>query len=384
MFQLARKYDFHPARAADGHWDPADNLQMSGPDPVSMADRSGNGRLLSYRSALGSATAAQLNGYAAVRFPRAANSFYSDAAGALLGAGVDQPFVVYGSFKLDDVVGQQTIFTFDSAATVTDYVSLVVSGSLFYVGEYAAVGGNTFAVISESIVPGEIYTYVVRRNSTGTVDVWLNGVQVDTALAFAGNNMAAMTRFNFGSRDLTGWPPDRTMNGIFSASGFRAGSVDSGWCEQVADWLHYRYGWSARWRLFITATTGAASTSLAKLEMRGAVGGADLCSGGVAGASSELSGSRVAGYAFNDNIFQFWESSTTDISGDGNAWLEYHFPAPREVVEVAMTADLTTSAGDRAPKDFALQYWDGAVWRTARSWVGETGWTSLETRVFAV
>jgi hypothetical protein len=113
---------------------------------------------------------------------------------------------------------------------------------------------------------------------------------------------------------------------------------------------------STKWRINCTATqSSTAWLSINEMEMRGSVGGADQCNGGTATASAQ-SGSAPVGNAFNNNTGSRYQSGTSTKP----IWVQYEFPSAVSVAEVAIFCGSATDG----PKNFTIQYWDGAAWVT--------------------
>lgn len=138
---------------------------------------------------------------------------------------------------------------------------------------------------------------------------------------------------------------------------------------------------SLYWRLYITATNNGlfnVRCTIAELEMRATVGGADQCNGGTASASRQ-SGSYPASQAFDNDDNTFWEAIELD---ETFVWLQYEFTSPVDVREISIKA--VSNRGSWAPKDFDLQYSDnGTDWNTVQSFTGEI-FTDGEQREFAI
>jgi hypothetical protein len=137
---------------------------------------------------------------------------------------------------------------------------------------------------------------------------------------------------------------------------------------------------STQWRLLFptgTSTTNAAVTNdvdVYECQMRATSGGANLCSGGTASASSEYSGSYLASKAFNGNSSDQWAST---VAGAVGSWLQYTFPSAVTVNEFTLTC---TSV--YAPTAVRLQYYDGSAWQTYIAADGPLTWGSPETKTF--
>jgi hypothetical protein len=135
------------------------------------------------------------------------------------------------------------------------------------------------------------------------------------------------------------------------------------------------------WRIRVIDTEDGSSARIAKLELRGSSGGADLTGSGTAFTAGTATG---ADNAFDNNAGTYW------YSGDGidvlPEILGYDFGSGDDetVVQVAITADNSTGGGDYAPEDFTIQYSDnGSSWTTAATVTGESPWSDGETRTFA-
>ena len=115
------------------------------------------------------------------------------------------------------------------------------------------------------------------------------------------------------------------------------------------------------WRLNTTAPASIGYTALGALEMRGSVGGADLCSGGTATASSTYGGQSPA-LAFDGNNSTYWESASHGAGG--SAWIQYQFASPVDVLEIAVLP--SASYPNEYPFTISLQWSDdGSSWTTA-------------------
>lgn len=116
--------------------------------------------------------------------------------------------------------------------------------------------------------------------------------------------------------------------------------------------------------------------NIAEIQMRGAVSGPDLLTGGTVTASSELA--DLAAYACDDNPATWWSSN---FSGSGH-WWRYQFAAPVDIEEVTLQA--VGIAPNRMPMWFSLEWSDdGTTWATKARIVQQNGWTGGEQRAFA-
>lgn len=136
-----------------------------------------------------------------------------------------------------------------------------------------------------------------------------------------------------------------------------------------------------RWRLYIETSESTDSAALGTLEFRATVGGATLCVGGTAFASSEFDGARSASQAFDTSAATVWSTVGNGLPGH----LGYILASASEVNEVSLVAraDFGTTFGT-TPKDFTIQSSDdGSSWTDEWSVSGQTGWSPGERRNFA-
>ena len=107
---------------------------------------------------------------------------------------------------------------------------------------------------------------------------------------------------------------------------------------------------SDRWRVNVSSkrsTSGVVGGQ--ELEMRGSIGGADLCTGGTASASSD-NGTNLPAHMFDDNTGTSWFASGTSVP----QWIEYDFPSDVTIEQIAWDP---SNAND-IPIGFTLEYWD--------------------------
>lgn len=133
------------------------------------------------------------------------------------------------------------------------------------------------------------------------------------------------------------------------------------------------------WRFNISANDGDTSfLTIAEIEMRATVGGADQCEGGTATASTSEASSPPSN-AVDNNASSRWNTATGVLTG----WWRYQFPAAVEVLEYTIRAHPTTAG--RSPKTWTLEWSDdGSSWTVADTRSNETGWTSNQIRTYAV
>ena len=128
------------------------------------------------------------------------------------------------------------------------------------------------------------------------------------------------------------------------------------------------------WRLYISETNGGTSAVISELAMAETAGGANVCTGGTASASS-VNASQFASLAFDGVVTpaSSWQSAfgLYGSSGTGNtAWIQYDFNTnPRDIVEIKITFATGISNLNLAPKAFSLYYSDDNItWTRQRSW----------------
>jgi SPRY domain len=127
------------------------------------------------------------------------------------------------------------------------------------------------------------------------------------------------------------------------------------------------------WRVRFPWANDNAGFRISELEMRAVEGGADQCSGGVA---SAFAGSGVANL-FDRNTGTVWNGTNPGVS-IYNAWVQYQFAAPVQVVEVAMTCDLSSQY---TPRVVALDYSsDGVNWTMWAAWTN-LAWDPVEQKI---
>lgn len=137
----------------------------------------------------------------------------------------------------------------------------------------------------------------------------------------------------------------------------------------------------AYWRVNITANNGSASNvTIAEMQYRTTVGGANVATGGTASATNNLSGYPPS-QAFDGNASTFWVTNTGPT-----VYLAYHFTSAVAIVEYTMAArnDNTAFLGD-TPKNWTLDFSDdGTNWTTLATVTGQTSWGLGEVRTFDV
>ena len=139
--------------------------------------------------------------------------------------------------------------------------------------------------------------------------------------------------------------------------------------------LPHRY-----WRVYVTQSTSGGTMQIcaSEVEMRGTVGGADQCNGGIASASHN-----------NDRAYRLFDNNTSEgwINGgpSEDTWFQYDFGAGNAVI-VAEWKFLPRGQYE-SPKECALQWSDnGTDFTTAAVWSGMTSsdWIGGVEKLFVV
>lgn len=144
---------------------------------------------------------------------------------------------------------------------------------------------------------------------------------------------------------------------------------------------------AAWWRLLVTRqyATNAVAVVLAELALRATAGGANLCTGGTAFASSQYSASYNAAKAFDGSLGTYWNAFNLTMP----QFVGYHLAAASSVVEMALSAR-NVASNDGMPVDFALQYSTNSTtgadgtWTTLWSVDHQAAWAASEVRTFDV
>lgn len=125
------------------------------------------------------------------------------------------------------------------------------------------------------------------------------------------------------------------------------------------------------WRLYISETNGGTSAVISELAMAETAGGANVCTGGTASASS-VNASQFASLAFDGVVTpaSSWQSAQNLYNIGATSWIQYDFNAsPRDIVEIKITFATGISNVNLAPKAFSLYYSDDNLnWTRQRSW----------------
>lgn len=132
------------------------------------------------------------------------------------------------------------------------------------------------------------------------------------------------------------------------------------------------------WRIYTTVSNSTVSQIIGEIQFRAAVGGPNVAVGGTATADASSGGSGPS-LAFDGDTGTSWVHGATVVPN----WIKYEFDSPVEIKQIALQASTGTSAFNRMPRDFEVQFsGDNLTWTTVLSVVGQTGWTSGELRVF--
>lgn len=131
----------------------------------------------------------------------------------------------------------------------------------------------------------------------------------------------------------------------------------------------YRY-----WRIYVQINDGDATyMSLAEIELRGSIGGADLTTSSTPTTQSSLFSGYPASNTVDNNTSQssIWLNNYTDPPV--NHWCRYDLGSPQTVAQVAMYPQ--SDALPRAPKDFIIQgSSDGTSFTDVKAFTGITNW----------
>lgn len=137
------------------------------------------------------------------------------------------------------------------------------------------------------------------------------------------------------------------------------------------------------WRVRVSDTESRTYVSLAEIEMRGAIGGADLCNGGTP------MGSLFVGLA-PANAFDNNPAGNSRWAGEVQTpwtekWVGYRFLNSVTVKEVMLQAPDGGPAAE-APKTFAIEFYaiELAMWVPAVIVDGSANWGSNEARLFEI
>jgi hypothetical protein len=129
---------------------------------------------------------------------------------------------------------------------------------------------------------------------------------------------------------------------------------------------------------------GSARFSCAKIEFRTSVGGADICTGGVAFAR-DYSDANYPANAFDGTLSsRYSQRLVGNFSGNPRNYIGYHLTSEiaQDVVQVALTCTNETFGPNEAPTGFKVEYGIGNVWTLLWEETSIPTWTAGETKVF--
>ena len=134
------------------------------------------------------------------------------------------------------------------------------------------------------------------------------------------------------------------------------------------------------WRIRTTSCeAGTNGIYLAEVQFRTAVSGANQATDSTRCRADRVQqASTNATKAIDGNAATHWYSDAGALPHD---WI-YTFPALTTVAEYVIQASADFPGG--APKNFTLDYYDGATWVTADTRTGEASWSAGEVRTFSV
>jgi hypothetical protein len=130
------------------------------------------------------------------------------------------------------------------------------------------------------------------------------------------------------------------------------------------------------WRVNISRIMGGTQVHVAEIEMHTSIGGADVCTGGTASASSAF---NPASSAFDNDINTKW----TALSAPPH-WIKYDFGAgnDKDIVEFSISGAGTAGGGSvtASPADMTLEYSDDNTnWTALFTIKDASGWASQST-----
>lgn len=237
---------FDPANLADAWavWDPDREVTLSGSDITAMPDLSGNSRDLTYNTFSGVATIQTHDDKDYASMPSSGNTNARfDLTGTLIADGSDQPFTIWGVFRLDTVASYSGIFTMmNSGATASNYLTLYTQvPPVLRLEGWDSGGLRTGVSISITPQADTNYAYVVRVNGDGTFSAWINGVKVNDSTAFAPGTINGIDALAYGAT-VRGSVVNSEMYGDLGPSGIAVSALSDAVCVKLAKYLNE--GWA--------------------------------------------------------------------------------------------------------------------------------------------
>ncbi|RYF06167.1 MAG: discoidin domain-containing protein, partial [Comamonadaceae bacterium] len=140
--------------------------------------------------------------------------------------------------------------------------------------------------------------------------------------------------------------------------------------------LAYRY-----WRINATATTNGSAVGIFEVELRTAVGGADVTTPSTPTTGGGAGTVGATAPAVDNNTTTYWNGSFTPPS-----WIRFDLATPRMIKEVAILArDLQVTPYTGAPTSFTVEASeDGVDFATAATFTGVTGWSNTVFKTFPI
>lgn len=138
-------------------------------------------------------------------------------------------------------------------------------------------------------------------------------------------------------------------------------------------------------RIHITENNNDPSyTGIGECVMASTAGGAQQAAGGTARASSQFTtGSGAAYQAFDGDTTGASNGWVTSADMAIPSWLEYEFPAAKQIVELRMFNQVNQYT--RVPKAFVVRGSNnGSTWTDIKSFSGVTGWANQVPEVFSL
>lgn len=232
---------------------------------------------------------------------------------------------------------------------------------------WGEIEGVQAVYINGAAVPGGVTMTHYAGTATQTPNSLL-------ATDIAGFNDAyaniAYTVFQVPAGTITGFPNTAQIEAVVRGRIVRDPRIPS------ADPASARY-----WRILITetrTTSGTLFASIAEIEMRATVGGADQTGSGTAYASSQTV--NTAAMAFDNNPATRWASGASEAPPQ---WIAYDFGASITVAEIAIRAPDSTDPAARAPRSFVVQYSSNNTdWDDAATFTNEPAWDVGEIRSY--